>query len=251
VEHRLTTGSWDGAANAALEAAADGFMIGAITGAISGGAKGIGQNRALKCSGMCFVSGTQVLTDNGHKNIEDIEPGDIVWSYNEEFDRDEKNVVVQLFRNKSDKLTHVVVCDEEILCTPGHKFFTKNRGWIEAQNLTTDDAVMLHGTFAAFVKDVWTEEFENPVTVYNFEVAVAHTYFVSERNVLVHNMCAKAQSSRIEPKFFEKKHGLKPDSYHSKIKKSILKKLIIMKKCMVQTLIYTWILLVELRLFLV
>jgi len=46
---------------------------------------------------------------------------------------------------------------------------------------------MLHGTFAAFVKDVWTESLAEPVAVYNFEVAVAHTYFVSERNVLVHN----------------------------------------------------------------
>ena len=48
---------------------------------------------------------------------------------------------------------------------------------------------MLHGTFAAFVKDVWTEELTEPVTVYNFEVAVAHTYFVSKRNILVHNLC--------------------------------------------------------------
>jgi len=46
---------------------------------------------------------------------------------------------------------------------------------------------MLHGTFAAFVKDVWTEELENTVTVYNFEVDTAHTYFVGKRNVLVHN----------------------------------------------------------------
>ena len=71
-------------------------------------------------------------------------------------------------------MTHVVVCDEEIICTPGHKFYTKNRGWVEAQNLTTDDAVMLHGTFAAFVRQVYTEVLTEPVTVYNFEVAVAN-----------------------------------------------------------------------------
>ena len=56
---------------------------------------------------------------------------------------------------------------------------------------------MLHGTFAAFVKDVWTESLSEPVTVYNFEVAVSHTYFVSDRNVLVHNKCGNVGSGEL------------------------------------------------------
>ena len=37
---------------------------------------------------------------------------------------------------------------------------------------------------------------EKPITVYNFEVEDFHTYFVSIRDVLVHNMC-RVDSSKL------------------------------------------------------
>ena len=39
------------------------------------------------------------------------------------------------------------------------------------------------------VEDISNEGLEEPVTVYNFEVADFHTYFIGERGVLVHNNC--------------------------------------------------------------
>lgn len=43
-------------------------------------------------------------------------------------------------------------------------------------------------------RKVEIEQLDTPVTVYNFEVADWHTYYVSEEAVLVHNMCMKPTS---------------------------------------------------------
>ena len=53
-----------------------------------------------------------------------------------------------------------------------------------------DILVTVNGEYVT-VEKVQHEILENPVKVYNFEVAGFHTYFVSESNILVHNLCAK------------------------------------------------------------
>ena len=47
---------------------------------------------------------------------------------------------------------------------------------------------MLNGN-TAFIEYVQHETLNSPVTVYNFEVADFHTYYVGESSVLVHNEC--------------------------------------------------------------
>lgn len=46
-----------------------------------GGGVGDGQGGGPAGANCCFIAGTKVLSQVGHKNIEDIEPGDIVRSY--------------------------------------------------------------------------------------------------------------------------------------------------------------------------
>ena len=41
------------------------------------------------------------------------------------------------------------------------------------------------------VEDVQTEQLDEPVRVYNLEIEVSHTYYVSADGVLVHNGCSK------------------------------------------------------------
>ena len=49
----------------------------------------------------------------------------------------------------------------------------------------------LHVRQPRVVEQVQHEILEAPITVYNFEVADFHTYYVGDSGVLVHNMCAK------------------------------------------------------------
>ena len=178
VMHRMTTGSWSGAANAAIDGAASGFMTGAITGAISGAIS----------SPYCFVAGTTVLTAAGVAAIETIHKGDVVWAWDEETGDVALKEVVETYVNETDELVHVFVNGEEIVATPAHPFYSPVKGWTEAVHLRAGDILVLVNGEYVVVEKVQHEILESPVKVYNFQVADYHTYYVAN-GVLVHNTC--------------------------------------------------------------
>jgi DNA polymerase-3 subunit alpha len=82
-----------------------------------------------------------VLLANGEEvPIKDIKPGTYVSSYDLENKEITSRKVINVISQELDKeWCKLVFEDREIICTKDHKFFTKNRGWIEAWNLTEDD----------------------------------------------------------------------------------------------------------------
>lgn len=203
--------SWKGLGKAALKGAVTGLAFGAV-GKIAGKAvKAVKVARTAKkagkvkktskvCSALtkitgksfCFVAGTEVLTDRGLVPIEEIQVGDLVWA--EDPDTGEKTLkpVVQLFVSETHELVRLVIEDEIILATPGHPFHVMGKGWVQAVDLEPGDLVTQKDGKLATVYGVWYIYSENPITVYNFEVADFHTYFVGDDSLLVHNMCAKS-----------------------------------------------------------
>ena len=139
----------------------------------------------------CFVAGTKVMTERGNVPIEDIKVGDLVYSENPETGERGLKTVVQTFINESSELVHVYIGGEEIVATPEHPFYVPKKGWVGAIDLRAGDILVLQSGEYVIVEKVQHEILEAPITVYNFEVADFHTYYVSEENVLVHNMCAK------------------------------------------------------------
>ena len=85
---------------------------------------------------------------------------------------------------------------EEIVCTPGHKFYAPEKGWTSAIELRAGDQLQLVNGEYVTVEKVQHELLEEPVKVYNFEVEDFHTYYVgTDVQVLVHNMCANGNSN--------------------------------------------------------
>ena len=181
IGHRVSTGSWDGAGQAAIDGAATGFMTGAISGAIEGGIH----------SPYCFIAGTAVLTAAGTVAIEEIQTGDQVWAWNEDTGETELKSVVETYINETDKLTHVFVDGEEIICTPSHPFYSPVKGWTDACKLRAGDILVLVNGDYVVVEKIQHEILESPVKVYNFQVEDDHTYYVSDAGVLVHNSCER------------------------------------------------------------
>ena len=94
-----------------------------------GGATGAGRG--------CFVPESFVkLSDGSRVHIKDIKIGDIVKNY-----FNEKAKVVNKFKyNVDEELIELELENgEKITCTKDHKIYTKNRGWIEAKNISLDD----------------------------------------------------------------------------------------------------------------
>ena len=171
--------------------------------------------------GYCFVAGTLVLTGEGNQVIEDVEIGDYVWAANPETGELELKQVIQLFRNEAEELTHVFVRGEEIVCTPGHPFYSPQYGWVDACELETGDILVLPGGDYVFVERTYTEQLEEPVAIYNFEVQDFHTYFVGKCNVLVHNKnCEFTKYSEDE---IARYLDTSVEDFHRNVKPKILK----------------------------
>ena len=204
--------TWAGAAKSALKGAVEGVAFGAIgkgIKAISNAAKAAKATKAAKAAeaakaakgakqasaisnGACFVAGTAVLTESGYVAIEDIRPGDKVWSENPETGKKEKKEVVRTFVKETCELVHVSVNDEEIAATPEHPFYVVSKGWIKAGALHPGDVLSLQSGDIAVVGVILIERLVVPTKVYNFEVEGFHTYYVGGSSVLVHNSCVQS-----------------------------------------------------------
>ena len=185
----------------ALNGMADGFMSGAITGAITGAVSGIkslktgnlrsgkSANICDKGSSQCFTAGTKILTEHGKKNIEDINVGDKVWSWNETKNKQELKPVVQLFRNNKRDLVYITIGGGKITTTTEHPFYVKGKGWVRAKNLLDTDILVCYNGDELKIESVQIDYADNAVQTYNFEVEGNHNYYVGDVSVLAHNVC--------------------------------------------------------------
>lgn len=148
-----------------------------------------------------------MLTGRGQKSIENIEVGEEVLSYDPRTQRQSFKSVVRLFRNESSEFVKIKFGGSmEIVTTPGHRFFTQNRGFVLAGELTKEDLFFDKSGTAVVIHSIKKEKLENKVPVFNFEVEDYHTYYVSEDCILVHNDSVKVLQDRIgageKPGFF-------------------------------------------------
>ena len=123
--------------------------------------------------------------------------------------------VEETYINETDELIHVHVNGEIISATPNHPFYVDKFGWILAKNLRAGDILVLSNGEFVVVEWVQHEILENPIKVYNFEVADFHTYYVADSNILVHNVY---DGDKIRWRGFSsekhKKSGLKQLTHH-------------------------------------
>ena len=150
---------------------------------------------AASSPGVCFIAGTKVSTENGRVPIENITAGMRVYAHNPETGETELKEVVRTFVRESNELVHISVNGEEIISTPTHPFWVPVKGWTKAIQLRAGDRLQLLNGEYVVIEQVQHELLENPITVYNFEVADFHTYYVGMSAMLVHNTCEKKPTS--------------------------------------------------------
>jgi Bacterial toxin 28/Pretoxin HINT domain len=81
----------------------------------------------------------------------------------------------------------VYIGGEKITTTENHPFWVKDVGWVAARDLGAGSQLETKSESWLGVDKV--EKHTEVATVYNFEVAGFHTYFVSDLGLLVHNEC--------------------------------------------------------------
>jgi len=138
----------------------------------------------------CFLKGTKVVVENGYKNIDEIEIGDVVLSYNIENGKNEYKKVTQLFLHPKEKDTlYSLTINEKIIeASSAHRFFIKtNDGfdWISAKDLKIGNIVLDSKGFYFPITNITSKNIEEDL--YNIKVEDNHNYYVTELEILVQN----------------------------------------------------------------
>ena len=148
------------------------------------------QGLACKLLKACFPAGTPIAVKGGYKNIEDIEVGDLVWSWDETTGDIGLKPVTAVMEKTAEALIEITSGSETIRATPKNPFWVgeaETGSWKNADELTEDDELWLLDKRNKSILSLDLQPQEKPVTVYNFEVAEWHTYFVGIWMMLVHN----------------------------------------------------------------
>ncbi len=92
--------------------------------------------------GTCFLAGTKItMADGSLKNIEDIDAGDVVRSYDDVSGSFVDSRVKKLLSYSKDRMTdYYVVINDELRVTPNHILFVNNE-WVEAGKLSVGDVL--------------------------------------------------------------------------------------------------------------
>ena len=93
-------------------------------------------------------------------------------------------------------MIHVETDREEIITTELHPFYVEGLGFVQAGCLQEGYELVCLDGGKEVITDVRVEWLEESAEVYNFEVADYHTYYVGDGDVLVHNTCSKASTSK-------------------------------------------------------
>lgn len=136
---------------------------------------------------VCFSAGTKVHTQWGLADIEKLEVGVPVLTYNEETGEQEYKKVKKVMRRMTRRMCAMELSNgTTIEVTPEHRFFS-NDEWTPIEELNVNDTLQLKDNSIVVIENKII--FPTFVEVYNLEIEDNENYYVTEEGVLVHNGC--------------------------------------------------------------
>ena len=134
---------------------------------------------------VCFPAGTKVHTQWGLADIEKLEVGVPVLTYNEVSNRLEYKKVKKVMRRMTRRMCALELSNgSTIEVTPEHRFFS-NGEWTPIEELNVNDTLQLKDNSIVVIENKII--FPTFVEVYNLEIEDNENYYVTEEGVLVHN----------------------------------------------------------------
>ena len=136
----------------------------------------------------CFVAGTKVKTESGYKNIEDIKIGEKVYSYNLDTNELELKEVTHLIRSTTMDTFKMTIGNKTIEMSPRHQIYIIDKGWTRAYDVKSGDMMLSINGEKIEITNIEYIKYDKPIQTYNLTVEGNSNYFVTDIQVLVHNM---------------------------------------------------------------
>jgi Pretoxin HINT domain len=138
--------------------------------------------------GGCFVADTLVaLTESTSKPIQMIQIGDFILSRNEVTRELAEQKVLHIWTHNVKEILILKLSNgEKIETTKEHRFSIEDKGFVSAGSLKVGSKLDSYKEEDIRVVDIISKLQET--TVYNIEVDIFHTYFISNTSVWVHNV---------------------------------------------------------------
>lgn len=90
----------------------------------------------------CITPDSLIKIPLGSKRAEEIQEGDSIISFCLDNGKVETDLVTAVGQRDIDELYVIEVNGQTLYATAEHPFYTKSRGWVEAQYLTEDDELL-------------------------------------------------------------------------------------------------------------
>ena len=104
-------------------------------------APSFGHGCLYNCS-YCITPDTLIRTPSGLRRAGEIQEGDSIISFSLDTWQFETDLVSAVGERDTDELYVISIGSRTVNVTAEHPFYTKNRGWVEAKDLTVDDELL-------------------------------------------------------------------------------------------------------------
>ena len=129
----------------------------------------------------CIVGGTLISTLFGYLPIESIQVGDLVLTRN-----GYKKVLFSGETDQNRDTVQVLTTDGSITCTPDHKIFTSNKGFVRADALSYNDEVVIDSDFTSWFHSLRTLGLTTGGnTIDTLKAIDAQTVCISKEEILI------------------------------------------------------------------
>ena len=136
----------------------------------------------------CFVAGTKVKTENGFKNIENIKIGEKVYSFNLDNNEIELKEVLELIHSSAKDTYKLTIGGKTVEMTSKHQVYIVDKGWTRAYNIKIGDMMLSASGDKVKITNIEHIKYDEPIDTYNLAVEDNSNYFVTDIQVLVHNV---------------------------------------------------------------
>ncbi len=141
----------------------------------------------------CVAEHTRIETDHGLVPIEELRPGDRVWSWDE---HGKKRVLSEVEALSPPRMAATMLIAGKLRVTGSHPLWA-NGDWVQAAELAVGDTLLSHGGSPLALASIQADG--ELARVFDLAVSSPHNYFAE--GILVHNKRMVMPPQRLDPLF--------------------------------------------------